>query len=398
MTRGNFGGGDGSEENPFLIEDAQDLRAVGIKLREYPYYCFKLKRSIDLQNEEWTPIGDSSIGPPLMGVFDGDNKTVSNISINNTKEGALLGFFSQCVYGAVLKNIRLANVTIVSNAPGCSVGSLTSVLANDCVAQDCSAINVKIEAVGEDTVAGGLIATASPDTRIERCSVEVEIQSGNVGGFVYSNYQCDIRDCYAIGSVDGANKKIQFAPFVCQLYGGSISNCYTTVGLRNFDTYTSYIGTFAAFNYYNIEKNSSFADITTGVTSQDWELNKQYSEHVFIRGTDGELYDCIYYQHDVDLTFWDPSWSTENPPGFWNGPYTRAQPTTGAIWDKHWKLVTKKDYPEVRDHDEMIEAGTYVGWDFQNVWTIKEGQTPTLLRRSTAKLQAMPLKSITVVS
>lgn len=64
MANGNFAGGDGTPENPYLIEDAFDLDAVRNNLRAH----YQLINDIDLnispfnEGEGWEPINKTSIG------------------------------------------------------------------------------------------------------------------------------------------------------------------------------------------------------------------------------------------------------------------------------------------------------------------------------------------------
>lgn len=78
MANGLFGGGDGSKENPFLIEDAEDLDAMRHNLNSQ----FKLVSDINLgappfhEGEGWNPIDN------FTGMLDGNWHTVYNLYIN----------------------------------------------------------------------------------------------------------------------------------------------------------------------------------------------------------------------------------------------------------------------------------------------------------------------------
>lgn len=67
-----------------------------------------LAADIDLKNAAWTPIGTST--NQFKGTFDGQNKTISNISANcpSMENVGLFGFATNCT----LKNVTLENVDI----------------------------------------------------------------------------------------------------------------------------------------------------------------------------------------------------------------------------------------------------------------------------------------------
>ena len=79
MAGGVFGGGDGSQKSPFLIEDGADL----YQMRNHPTSYFKLISNINLgeppYNEKrgWEPINS------FRGRLDGNYKKIFNYSFIN---------------------------------------------------------------------------------------------------------------------------------------------------------------------------------------------------------------------------------------------------------------------------------------------------------------------------
>ena len=79
-----------------------------------------LTADIDLTNAEWTPIGSATMDHGFMGNFDGNGKTISNLSIKNIVPDAdnyvYAGLFgvTEGEAGAenVIKNLTIKNVTI----------------------------------------------------------------------------------------------------------------------------------------------------------------------------------------------------------------------------------------------------------------------------------------------
>ena len=79
----SFGGGDGSEQNPYLIYTGAQLAYLASQTNNgiaYSGCYFKLMNDIDLNNINWTPIGVSG-ARIFSGNFDGNFFTIYNISI-----------------------------------------------------------------------------------------------------------------------------------------------------------------------------------------------------------------------------------------------------------------------------------------------------------------------------
>lgn len=115
--------GSGTEEDPYLINNIDDLKWFRDDVNSgnrYNGQYIKLTANIDLTNEEWTPIGNREKDQgSFLGIFDGDNHTISNLYISQwDKTGA--GFFSkiglQTEYvSGIVKNVTFNNVTIISS-------------------------------------------------------------------------------------------------------------------------------------------------------------------------------------------------------------------------------------------------------------------------------------------
>ncbi len=68
-----------------------------------------LYNDVDLENKNWTPIGNSSIS--FQGTFDGNEKTVKNLTVNMPGKSNV-GLFGMTTNGAV-KNLTVENASIV---------------------------------------------------------------------------------------------------------------------------------------------------------------------------------------------------------------------------------------------------------------------------------------------
>ena len=179
--------GFGIKTNPYLIEDAEDLKLLAKKVNSGETYegkYFKQTANIDLENEPWTPIGKEY--NHFKGIFDGGGYKITKLSITSSNEKiGLFGFVS--------------NATI----------------------QNC---NVTGEIEGNNFV-GGIVGNAGKNTHILNCSFQGNVRGklDYVGGIVGNTSSgCEVSGCFVTGKVEGSQR-------VGGIVGqgiGIIKNCY----------------------------------------------------------------------------------------------------------------------------------------------------------------------------
>jgi len=175
----------------------------------YEGYEIKLLEDIDLHNTNWTPIGSSS--KPFKGNFDGNNKTISNLKINdNTKEfQGLFGFIS----GSTIKNINIDNADLdIKKKSGILIGEATG----DPYIKN---INITKSSLYGESVCGGLIGMITSNAIIEKCTIDANVtttssSTSRCGGFVgdvqtlyqptYTGDVITFIDCTFKGEVSGS--------------------------------------------------------------------------------------------------------------------------------------------------------------------------------------------------
>ena len=99
--------GEGTAENPYLIETLKDLKFFRDDVNAGNTYAgktVKVINNIDLNSEAWTPIAT------FNGVFDGNDKTISNLVVNGEGKSNQ-GFFGQTNNGEI-KNLTINNATV----------------------------------------------------------------------------------------------------------------------------------------------------------------------------------------------------------------------------------------------------------------------------------------------
>ena len=225
--------GNGSEGEPYYIKTVADLKFFRDQVNGGNNYAgkhVKLDADIDLNDKNWTPIGNITYNSQykpvdaskvFSGVFDGNGKVISNLKIERTVGGAdtqaNVGFFGMTGEGAVIKNLTLTNVNI--NTDGRNVGALIgytymatidNITVNGDIQinggnnvsgvggmsrhHDMSATNIKVEgndgsAIVGNNIVGGIFAEIAPGSSTQtfkNLSVEnVAINGvGGVGGIV----------------------------------------------------------------------------------------------------------------------------------------------------------------------------------------------------------------------
>jgi len=129
-AKAQFGGGDGTEFNPYFIQTATHLNNIKMTDDEGVYLyldkAFIQLEDIDLgvspwnDDEGWEPIG--TVDHPFAGYYDGNNYSIDNLSINRPLENNI-GLFG-VMAGANLFDIKLLEVSVVGNdIVGALVGS-----------------------------------------------------------------------------------------------------------------------------------------------------------------------------------------------------------------------------------------------------------------------------------
>ena len=232
MANGNFGGGDGTELTPFLVEDAYDLNAVRNNLSAH----YKQTADIDLNvystGDGWIPIGQETV--EFTGVYDGDGYEIRNLWCNNLVGNN--GMFGYIKDGVKLKNILLKN-TILARAgdyTGGLVGRCENLSENAIV--NCHVTGIINELNINKRCIGGLVGEVNSinKTTIDNCSFEGQVfsscvgtSSGEIGGLI-GRKNTNLVRCWSKGSVIAPS-----AAFVGGLVGSNSGNCGYSYSLCN---------------------------------------------------------------------------------------------------------------------------------------------------------------------
>ncbi len=227
---GFYGGGDGTETNPFLIYTAEELNMIGAAPWDWHKH-FKLMEDIDLAGYTGTDFNiigyyiSFNDNKPFNGVFDGNGKTISNFSYSSADVDNI-GLFG-CLYwsGAKVINLGLIEPDVIGT--GDSVGPLIGLLRDGTVT-GCYANGGSVS--GSNRV-GGLVGWNRGGT-IYNCYANISVSGGEeVGGLIGRNgytswsgrYPAQIINSYSTGSASG---DLHVGGLIGHSYISQISNSF----------------------------------------------------------------------------------------------------------------------------------------------------------------------------
>ena len=224
-TGGGITGTGNSAEDPFIINDAQDLIAFADSNNSATYWASgtyaKLGADITLTANDlstngltntdgtytWAPIGTDS-NTPYQGTFDGDGHkiTFSNqIKISNKYIG-LLGYVGT---GSTIQNLSVnwqGGLTQASSSGSIYVGGIAGYVNGTLlIINCCSSGEIKASASFASIQAGGLLGFASNAT-IEKCGnnsnvISVVTDNVNAGGIAGQLQNSAVSNCYNNGLI-----------------------------------------------------------------------------------------------------------------------------------------------------------------------------------------------------
>ena len=179
---------------------------------------YKLIRDIDAsETETWNNgQGFNPIGS-FTGSFDGQNNTISNLSINRLDDN-YVGLFGRIDSSAEVENVGVINVNMTGSI---RVGGLVGENYNGNISNSYSTGNV----TGDKWYVGGLVGSNYGTVSNSYSTGNVTGES-YVGGLVGSNIYGNISNSYSTGNVTGESNTV--GGLVGYNYNGNISNSYST--------------------------------------------------------------------------------------------------------------------------------------------------------------------------
>ena len=198
-----------------------------------------LAADIDLTGKEWTPI------PGYTGTFDGDGKTITGLTINQSSESNV-GLFASIIEGGTVKNLTLDNVNIItaSSNVGAIAGENSGTIENCSVSGNVEGNELNVSYVG------GI--TGKNQGTITACHSSATVKGINVGG-IAGQSNAFITACYSTGNVTVENNIASYS-YVGGVVGqntvrANLTACYATGDVKGGG---DYVGGVVGYNAQGI--------------------------------------------------------------------------------------------------------------------------------------------------
>jgi hypothetical protein len=339
-----FSGGEGTEADPYRIDDATDLALINSYLDAY----FVQTSDIDLAGSGgetgWEPIGSGEF--PFTGSYNGDGFTISNVEITNLVADGIneVGLFG-VVDGGDLSNMNVSSTNIgVTGAQG--TGILIGQLRTGTVTR-CHTSGFVLG----DTRTGGLIGDMESGTvHQSSSSATVSPERSRAGGLVGIMSDSDregitaaestVSESFATGTVTSGSARVGALVGSVNLLA-TVENSYATGSVTAPNRASAIIG--------RLDGVLSNTYGTGNVTVTDEDTSSDYPGYVVGQLEETATLDGVYYDSNINLTY--------------NGG--------SAITDAGIAV-------EIASLACSDPNATLAGFDFDNVWTCEDGSWPTL--------------------
>jgi hypothetical protein len=297
----------------------------------------------------WTPIGLSE-GSPFSGTYDGNGNTIDGVYIYRYEEDyqGLFGFTSGAA--CTVKNLGVTNVDILGRW---HVGALAGRNHNYATIDNCYSSG-EVKGRPNRWYIGGLTGSNSFHSTIKNSHSSADVNGPRyVGGLVgYQWESASIINCYSTGNVSGGKH-------TGGLVGSSwdaftlISNSYST---GNVTSTSDEVGGLVGSNNSGSAIKNCFSTGNVHAFAYPGGLvgrnNQGIIEYSFSMG-------AVTGSGPGGLVGWKTT----------GGAYSDLQ----NYWDAEASGVPTSDMGFGKDTEEMTypyDAGTYVGWDFDDIWRV----------------------------
>ena len=220
--------GEGTSDHPYLIQSTSDLNALAASVNngnDYEGVYFQLADYLDYSGKTYTPIGtvipgtdtEDPIERPFKGIFDGNFKSISGITINAPDQDYIGVFGYVLGSGSEINNLVVTNSTFTGDQ---YVGGIVG-YDKDGGIKCCN--NIEVAVSGENSV-GGIAGYSS--AYISQCRFSKDPENPNspgtvsgilseIGGIVGNNCGT-IEGCYCDADIIGVNRE----PYYANMLGG----------------------------------------------------------------------------------------------------------------------------------------------------------------------------------
>ena len=290
VDTGIFASGAGTEEDPYIIKTADQLRAFAGSLNDkidYRNQYIKLGNDINVSGADWQSIGGSSY--LFNGTFDGSGYTISGMTLGSAEkafeldsENLYIGLFGLLGSKAYVKNVKVdvafytsyEATAYVGGIVGVTQGNTTSGDYKGAVIDNCYASGTISHVAEKGNQFVGGIAGMQYKGAIINSAAEVDLSGivasgylAEVGGLVGLNNRGLVANCrsdstiYGSGNRENGNEGMAVVSNLIACNAGDLVNCYASgdITTKEHSTYAGMVsgwvtGIGKSYNcWYNLE-------------------------------------------------------------------------------------------------------------------------------------------------
>lgn len=376
-----FAGGTGMENDPWLIENAEQLAYLAQQVnkgKDYQRVHFRLVSDLDLSGKEWTPIGTD--GKIFWGGFDGGGHTITGMTITGDRD--YVGLFGECknftASSSYIKSVTVRGANISGHSfvgaiagRGANISDCYSIentiCAFRCVGGVCGSLIGNISgcynssSVSGNSIAGGIMGSASYEGNVgngvvQYCynigAVTVRQQDSSVGGITGASADgYNISNCLNCGKITGNGKKVGgIAGSTDSNYMNFIGNCYYNSDLNN-----AGVGEGANDKVIPLTTSQLCGALPEGLNSTIWKEGSVDTSTAAATDT-GSRFGTAAGTY-INLTKVAEIGETKTA----SVPVYNYVTTNGNDWDTYTLITTAEEFAAIgRDRDETKWSANYV--------------------------------------
>lgn len=223
----------------YELSTAEGLTALATKIangNNFAGKTIKLTSDIDLSGE-FSPIapgtrsGNSAVGTGFAGILDGNNKTISGLTITTGGADDAVGLFG-VIDGGEVKNLTFTDVNI--NVPDCeNAGTVAGLVVNGGKISGVTVSGSVTAKRGNGGIVGRLIASGEISNCVNNATLTAT--GANVGGIVGAAYytavgaEMTISNCTNNGAINSTNYGVGG---IVGLSAANVVNCTNTAAVK----------------------------------------------------------------------------------------------------------------------------------------------------------------------
>ncbi|MBO6170260.1 MAG: hypothetical protein J6O51_09885 [Bacteroidales bacterium] len=227
---GLFSGGEGTQENPYKIATARDLKNLqkytvegygSIKAASFLGANYQQQNDIQTKNANLIPIGTESA--KFTGVYDGNGTSILNVAINTTTDNT--GIFGY-IENATIKDLT---VTGTVSSSGLYTAGIAGQMSGTSLISGCTNTAMITNTNGNNSYTAGIVGRALNTSKIISCVNEGYVNASKAfAAGIVGDMTGTIDKCINKGEIDGGANTGGIAGSLRA--GSTIRRCYSSKG------------------------------------------------------------------------------------------------------------------------------------------------------------------------